>query len=268
MLRFVKVWGVINLFLGIDVGSVSTDAVLINSDGEIVAEAVVNSGFNHQKAISSAMENVCGLAEIKRADISKTVGTGYGRKNIPFADKVVTEISCHAKGIYQLYPQVKFLIDVGGQDLKVIEVGENGSVRNFVMNDKCAAGTGRFLDVMANALGIHVNELGSLSEKAKKAKPISSTCTVFAESEVISLIAQGIPAEEIVAGIHKSVAARVLSMGHSLGIGGKVAMSGGVAMNSGVVKALEEELDDIFIPAKPQIIGAYGAAVYARSLEA
>lgn len=250
-------------YLGIDIGSVSTDAVLVNEKKEIMSSVVVPSGFDHRKAIGTAVNDLCHRAGIDKAEIKNTVSTGYGRRNVDFADKTVTEISCHAMGVYTANPSIRFVIDIGGQDMKVIKVGEKGLVGNFVMNDKCAAGTGRFLDVMAHALGIPVNELGQLSKKARKSRQISSTCTVFAESEVISLIAEGIPPEEIIAGIHESVAERVVSMAASLGIESGIAMTGGVAMNSGVVSAVEKRLGQIYIPAKPQIAGAYGASVYA-----
>ncbi|MCC5466508.1 acyl-CoA dehydratase activase [Pelosinus baikalensis] len=254
------------MFLGIDIGSVSTDAVLIDDDCNIKGYSIVKSGFDYKEAANRAIEEGCRIAGITEKDITKIVGTGYGRKSVPSSCRSVTEISCHAMGIHQIFPEVRTIIDIGGQDSKVIRVFEDGFVETFVMNDKCAAGTGRFLEVMAQAMGIEVYRLGELSLTAKKVQAISSICTVFAESEVISRIAQGCPKEEIIAGIHKAIGERLMSMVNSVGLKGPVALTGGVAKNQGLIQAISRHLEDNFyIPQEPQIVGALGAAIYAKN---
>ncbi len=254
------------MYLGIDVGSVSTDAVLLGQEGEVKAYCIVKSGFDHKTAIESAMNKVCCEAGIACSEIKGIVGTGYGRRNVPGACKTVTEISCHAMGIHSIFPQVRTVIDIGGQDSKAICVSEEGFVETFVMNDKCAAGTGRFLEVMANAMGVEIFELGALALAAKKVEPISSICTVFAESEVISKIAEGCSREAIVSGIHHAIGERLMGMAASIGVKKPIALTGGVAKNSGVVKALSKHLgNDLLIPDDPQIVGALGAAIYAKN---
>lgn len=253
------------MYLGIDVGSVSTDAVLIDDNYNIKGFSIVKSGFDHKKAISEAIVNVCNEARISQNDIKKTVGTGYGRRNVPDSCKVITEISCHAMGIHSIFPEVRTVIDIGGQDSKVIRVDEDGFVETFIMNDKCAAGTGRFLEVMAHAMGVHIHTLGDLSLSAKKVQSISSICTVFAESEVISKIAEGCSKEEIIAGIHKAIGERLMGMASSIGVKVPIALTGGVAKNLGVINALSKYLgSELYIPEEPQIIGAIGAAIYAK----
>ena len=195
------------------------------------------------------------------------VATGYGRVSVPFADKKVTEISCHGLGAYKLFPDTKTVVDIGGQDSKVIQVGPAGKVLDFTMNDKCAAGTGRFLEVMAAKLRVPLNEMGTLSMGANGEVRISSVCTVFAESEVISLVAQNHPKEEIIRGLHRAIVNRVWSMVKTLGVKREVTMSGGVAKNRGVVAFLEEKLGHpIHVYKEPQIVGALGAALHAKGL--
>jgi predicted CoA-substrate-specific enzyme activase len=254
------------LYLGVDVGSVSTDAVLIGERGELCAYSIVKSGFDHKYAINQAIEEVCHKSGIQREDVKGIVGTGYGRRNVPDALKAITEISCHAMGIHSIFPEVRTVIDIGGQDSKVIRITDNGFVDTFVMNDKCAAGTGRFLEVMAQAMGIGVDELGMLSKKSKKVQPISSICTVFAESEVISRVAEGSKKEDIIAGIHRAIGERLMGMVSTIGIRTPIAITGGVAKNSGVVKAISSFVGGIpLVPDEPQIIGALGAAIYAMN---
>lgn len=253
------------LYLGVDVGSISTDAVIIDEQCDILAFEIIKSGFDHKAAIDQIISKVCQNAGIKRGDITGLVATGYGRRNVPGACKIVTEISCHAMGIHKLYPTVRTVIDIGGQDSKVIRISRDGFVENFIMNDKCAAGTGRFLEVMANAMDMAVDTLGEYSLKAKKTVRISSTCTVFAESEVISKVAEGESKEDIIAGIHNAIAERLTGMIRSVGIEQDVALTGGVAKNSGIEAALRKRVGNLIVPAEPQITGAYGAALYARS---
>ncbi|MEF2965916.1 acyl-CoA dehydratase activase [Paenibacillus sp. M1] len=253
------------MYLGIDVGSVSTDAVLLDEESRIVAYSIEKSGFDHKQAIRNATDRVCEAGGVLHSDIRGTAGTGYGRRNVEGACVTVTEITCHAKGIAAVYPEVRTLIDIGGQDSKVIRIMENGFAENFIMNDKCAAGTGRFLEVMAHTMGVETSQLGPLSLKAKKPRPISSICTVFAESEVISRISEGCPLEEIIAGIHQAIGDRLLAMFSSIGVVHPVALTGGVAKNSGVVKAISDRLGrELLIPNEPQITGALGAAILAR----
>lgn len=246
-------------------GAITTKAVLLDSEGRVVAYKVIRTGASSKEASLRVLRGLEEEAGIDRGDITFTVATGYGRAIVPYADTKVTEITCHAKGAYREYPSVRTVIDVGGQDSKVIKVGEGGRVLNFVMNDKCAAGTGRFLEVMAQALEVKLEELGPLSMKSKVKVSISSTCTVFAESEVVGLIAKGVAKEDIIAGIHEAMASRIYSMAMNVGVEDDVVMTGGVAKNTGFVRALEEKLGRrIVVPAEPQIIGALGAALIAK----
>ncbi|MFZ5351477.1 MAG: acyl-CoA dehydratase activase [Bacillota bacterium] len=253
------------MYLGIDVGSVSTDAVLMDENSQVVCYSITKSGFDHKAAIEQAINEVCSKSGITRSQIKNVVGTGYGRRNVQGASKAVTEISCHAMGIHFLNPDIKTVIDIGGQDSKVIHVSDDGFVETFIMNDKCAAGTGRFLDVMAHAMGVELHKLGEISVKAKRTQRISSICTVFAESEVISKIAEGCQTDEIIAGIHQAIGERILSMASAIGIKKPVALTGGVAKNIGVEEIISKYTGEkLFIPEEPQIVGAIGAAIYAK----
>ena len=253
---------------GIDIGAVTAKFVILHKN-LIVAREVVPTGASGKVAPYRVMEAALRKANLSLEDISYVVATGYGRISVPFANKQVTEITCHARGAYFLVPSVKAIIDIGGQDSKVIKLGDGGKVIDFAMNDKCAAGSGRFLEVMAGALEEKVENMGRLSLKSKNRIEISSTCTVFAESEVVTHIAAGVSTEDIIAGVHYSVAARVSGLFKSR-IRDKfneaeVIMTGGVAQNIGVVKALEEKLGrKIVVPPDPQIVGALGAALIAK----
>jgi predicted CoA-substrate-specific enzyme activase len=248
---------------GVDVGAASGE-VLIWDGEQIVTYSIVPTGFNSRRAAHQAMEKALEGTGISQEDIGSIVATGYGRIAIDYADRQVTEISCYARGINHLYPEVRTIIDIGGQDSKAISVGKNGKVVDFLMNDKCAAGTGRFLEVMAKALELEVQHLGDISLAAKEPHQVSSTCTVFAESEVVTLVAEGVNREDIVAGLHAAIAKRTMSMVRRLGLVPPVAMAGGVAKNKGVVKAIEEEVGEpLVIPPEPQIVGALGAALLA-----
>ncbi len=234
-------------------------------DGErIVTYAIVPTGFNSRRAAYQALDKALEGTSISRDDIGSTVATGYGRIAIDYADRQVTEISCYARGIHHLYPQVRTIIDIGGQDSKAISVGEDGRVVDFLMNDKCAAGTGRFLEVMARALELEVTDLGEISQQSREPYQVSSTCTVFAESEVVILVAEGVSREDIVAGLHSAIAKRTLSMVNRLALVPPVAMAAGVAKNRGVVKAIEDlRGHTLIVPSEPQIVGALGAALLA-----
>lgn len=249
---------------GIDIGSLTTEAVLLQGT-EILAYSITGTGANACRAAERVFDEVLKKAGLTAGEIAYIVATGYGRRRISFAQRQVTEITCHARGAFFLFPQARTVIDIGGQDSKVIRIGENGSVIDFLMNDKCAAGTGRFLEVMAQALGLPVTALGEIDSQATQIAEISSMCTVFAESEVISLIAQGVSQAEIVQGLHRAVARRTASLIHRLGLLPGVIMTGGVAKNRGVVSSLSRELGvKIFVPFEPQIVGALGAALIAQ----
>ena len=252
---------------GIDIGSVSTEVVILDrKDNKIASYVITSTGSNSKEAAKKALDNACKKDNISKDSIKAIVATGYGRINIPFADKNITEISCHARGAISIFPDLKTVIDVGGQDSKVIKI-ENGNPIDFLMNDKCAAGTGRFLEVMARALEIDIEHFADIFIKTNKKVNITSTCTVFAESEIVSLIGQGIDKNMIIKGLIYSIADRITSMVERVGLEEPVCMTGGVAKNLGVVKALEEKLNTkISIPDEPQITGALGAAYLAQKM--
>lgn len=251
-------------FAGIDVGSLSTNAVILDEALGVLGHSIIDTGANSTEAADRAMELVCEAAKLRREAIVRVVATGYGRISVPFAARQVTEISCHGLGAWHLFPGVETVIDIGGQDSKVIRLGPEGRVVDFAMNDKCAAGTGRFLEVMARKLEAPLSALGEIAATADKAAKISSVCTVFAESEVVSLVAKNHPKQEIVAGLHQSIVARVWALASTVGIEGEVAFSGGVAKNTGVVAELERRLGrKLHIHSEPQIVGALGAALIA-----
>jgi predicted CoA-substrate-specific enzyme activase len=250
---------------GIDSGSTTTKVVLVGDDGQLLSQVVLPTGGDNRKTAEKAFGQAVTLAAVNQSKVEAIVATGYGRENIPLADRQVTEITCHATGMNVLFPQVRTILDIGGQDTKGIQIDGNGKVLDFVMNDKCAAGTGRFLAVMAHALEVQVDELAQLSQKSRSPVKISSMCTVFAESEVISLVAKGTPVFDIIKGVHDAVAERSLGLLRKLDHIEALAMSGGVAKNEGLVKSLEEKLKlKIKIPDFPQIVGAFGAATIAR----
>jgi len=239
--------------------------VIIDESANVVSFAIVLTGARSRGAIEAAYAAVLEGAGLKKQDISGLISTGYGREQVDGRIKSITEISCHAKGAAFLFPNTRLILDIGGQDSKSIKVGPNGQVLDFAMNDKCAAGTGRFFEVMARALEIDLDDMGRLASRANNKLSISSMCTVFAESEVVSLVARGEPVEDIVAGLCRAVAERTRALAQRVGIAPEVTMTGGVAKNLGVVRALEELLGQKFnIPAEPQIVGALGAAILAR----
>ncbi|NPV89838.1 MAG: 2-hydroxyglutaryl-CoA dehydratase [Firmicutes bacterium] len=247
--------------IGIDIGSVSTKGVLIR-DGEW-RRSIVATGWSPREAGEMTIEHLLHETDAANPTAPRIVVTGYGRVTLKQADRAITEITCHARGIAELYPDVKTIIDIGGQDSKVIHLGMDGKVQDFVMNDKCAAGTGRFLEVMASALGLDVSELGAAEDLPYKVA-INSMCTVFAETEIIGLLAQGTPKGGIIAGMNQAVAKRVAAMAKRLGVRERVAFTGGVAKNQGVGRALEQELGcPIVVPEDCQFTGALGAALIA-----
>jgi predicted CoA-substrate-specific enzyme activase len=251
---------------GIDIGSITAKAAIVE-DGGILGTKIIFTGYNSEAAGVKVYEDLLSESGLNTSSIAKIVSTGYGRNSVKFADKTFTEIMAHAAGAYLLNPKIRTIIDIGGQDSKAIALDEKGKVRNFVMNDKCAAGTGRFLEVMARALEVNLDEFGAMSLQSKLPSKISSLCTVFAESEVISLIARGEKRQDIIAGIHESIAARVSSMIARVGVAEPVMITGGVARNAGVVDALERKLGvKIAVSSYAQVNGAIGAAVLASTL--
>ena len=249
---------------GIDIGSITAKAAVLR-DGRLLGSRVIFTGYNSEAAGRRVFEELLDELGLARPAIIRIVATGYGRKSVAIADKAVTEIMCHAAGARFLDPSMRSLIDIGGQDSKAVVMDENGRVTNFAMNDKCAAGTGRFLEVMARALEADLDEFGEFSLRAERPAKISSLCTVFAESEVISLIARGETRENIIAGIHEAIASRVSAMASRIGLAAPLMMTGGVARNVGVVRALEKVLGmPVFVSPHAQVTGAIGAAVIAR----
>jgi len=250
---------------GVDVGSIFTKVVIIDAESrDIISFSIMRSGASHENASRSAAENALKAAGMSFDDLAYVVSTGYGRSRVPFADRQITEITCHARAAKFFFPDAHTIIDIGGQDSKVIRIDDDGKVVNFVMNDRCAAGTGRFLEVMAAALEVDLEKLSELARKAKRHVEVSSVCAVFAESEVISLIASGHEKTDIAAAIFRAIARRITGMVGQLGIQERVVMTGGVAKNEGVVRALEERLKvEIAVPEEPQIAGALGAALFA-----
>lgn len=254
-------------FAGCDIGSTTGKAVIIGENG-ILGQAIVPREIDPEETARMALgEAMKGIDNVKsHRDFAYLVGTGYGRSEIPFANENISEISCHAMGANYCDPSIKTIVDIGGQDVKGIALGDDGSVKEFVMNDKCAAGTGRFFEAMSRIFRMELQEFSELSLKARRAIPVTAQCSVFAESEVISLLARKNPPEEIAAGVQGAVAKRCFVLLKRVGINPKVTITGGCAKNRGLVKELEKVLRVEIAPLSvdPQIIGALGAAVYAR----
>jgi len=246
---------------GIDIGSLSTDVVLIK-DNKIMEYVVIPTSSNSEIAAKTAFDMVLDKANVKIEDISSIISTGYGRYSTPLAQKPYTEITCHAIGAKYFLKDVKTVIDVGGQDSKIIKISDKGKVEDFLMNDKCAAGTGRFVEVMARSLDVELFDVGALSLTSKSSLKINATCTVFAESEIVALVSQNIPKHDILKGICSSIASRLYSMILRIQTKGPYIMTGGVAKNIGVKVELERLLgEEIYVPFEPQIVGAVGAAL-------
>ncbi len=250
--------------LGIDIGSVTAKGVILK-ENRILAHTIRFTGYNAADAGETVLKTLLEQAGIEKKQITAIVATGYGRNSVAFPDKTMSEIICHGAGAHFAVPAARTVIDIGGQDSKVIRLNETGMVLNFVMNDKCAAGTGRFLEVMARALETDLDGFGRLSLKGNAPATISSTCTVFAESEVISLVAKGESRENIIAGIHAAIAARTVAMANRVGIVPDIVMTGGVSRNIGVIRALEKHLNQpVTVPSDAQLTGAIGAALLAQ----
>jgi (R)-2-hydroxyacyl-CoA dehydratese activating ATPase len=251
---------------GCDVGSLSAKAVIMNN-GDILASHVIFSRPEPEDSAREVMSAALDKAGLSLKDISWCAGTGYGRNSIPFARSVESEIACHGRGAQWLMPDVRMVIDIGGQDAKAIRIDENGNIIRYAYNDKCASGTGRFLEVMAGALGVRLEDMGELSLKSKKPLTISNQCVVFAETEIISLINDGRDLSDIISGLHRAMAHRVASLAKGIEMETVITMTGGVAKNKGMFAALEEALGVKIrkMDTDPQIMGAIGAAVFARA---
>jgi predicted CoA-substrate-specific enzyme activase len=255
-------------FGGCDSGSTYTKWVIIDETGKMVANVTlrsrINSVLSAQDALDQAISQVPDLHCAE--ELTYLVGTGYGRNKVPFADENISEISCHAMGVHVADPSLKAIIDIGGQDVKGIAVDADGTVLNFAMNDKCAAGTGRFFEAMARAFEMELEDFSKLSLQAKNVIPITAQCTVFAESEVISLVGEGKPMDEIAAGIENAVAKRCFVMAKKAGATDQITLTGGCAKNDGLKQAIEKVLHIkcVDLPIDPQLMGALGAAEYAR----
>lgn len=255
-------------FGGCDVGSTYTKCVILDENGKLVADVTNRSKINPVQSAKIALQDACSKVDDLNSakDISYLIGTGYGRNKVPFADENISEISCHAMGVHVTNPDVKAIIDIGGQDVKGIAIDTDGTVKNFAMNDKCAAGTGRFFEAMAHAFEMSLPEFSKLSLKAKNTIPITAQCTVFAESEVISLVGEGKPMDEIAAGIELAVAKRCFVMAKKAGATDSITLTGGCAKNDGLKEAIEKvlKIKVVDLAIDPQLMGALGAAEYAR----
>ena len=253
-------------FAGIDLGSTMTKVVITDENDKILARVIDHTGAEHRRLANKVMDQALKQSGLSFNEISFVVATGYGRIIVPFADRQITELSCHARGIFHFFPDVRLAIDIGGQDAKGLKIN-NGKLKDFIMSDKCAAGTGRFLDVLAKVLGVRTEDLGTISLKSTKKISISSICTVFAQHEVVSRLSEGAALEDIVAGIHDAIAVRTAKMVGRLKTESDVFFTGGVAKNIGVVKALEENLNcKVFVPEEPLLTGALGAALLGKEI--
>ncbi len=252
--------------IGIDVGSTTTKGVVVDASGAILAIFLLSTGASAQKAAQRCLAEISTALGQELDDVS-TVSTGYGRKQVVFAQQSITEITCHCVGVHHLNSDIQTIIDIGGQDSKVIRVGSKGRPSDFELNDKCSAGTGRFLEVMARVLEVSLEELGQMALRAKTPSTISSTCTVFAESEVIGRIGAGDNPDDIAAGIHQSMAAKIAALSRRVGVASPVCVTGGVALNPALRTFLAQHLEtELWVPDKPQFTGALGAALLALEL--
>lgn len=249
---------------GIDVGSTQTKGILLNDKLEIVARALTDTGAYVTRAAERCFAEALKTCGIGREQVLYVVGTGYGRYKVTFGDAQITEISCHARGASYLFPGTRTVIDMGGQDAKGIKVGPDGDVKDFVMNDKCAAGTGRFLASAADALGMSLGEIGETSLKAKNPVRLTTVCTVFVESDIMSYLAQGKRTQDILGGVHSAIAARTVSLIRRVGIEPEITFTGGVSRNIGMVRALEEKLGiKLNVSPDSHFVGALGASIFA-----
>jgi predicted CoA-substrate-specific enzyme activase len=251
-------------FLGVDLGSTTAKAVVVDGAGAIVAASTVQMGAVSRQGMQRAVDTALADAGLGSEDIAGTISTGYGRKLVPGAQRSFTEITCHARGTSAMAPDARLIIDIGGQDSKAIRVDRDGLVEEFAMNDRCASGTGRFYEVLARAVECDIAELGELALRGTEDLEVSSMCATFAETEIVSLLAQGLPVADIASSVHRAVAARTLALIAQVGKTRPVVLTGGVARNPAAVHFLSETLhEDVTVPEHPQITGAYGAALLA-----
>lgn len=251
---------------GCDIGSLTAKAVIMKNSG-ILSHAVIRAKTRPSESAREVMDLALGKAGLSMDDIAYVVGTGYGREQIPFVNQVESEISCHARGAWKLMPQTRMIIDIGGQDAKATRVDENGTVQRYMYNDKCASGTGRFLEIMADALEVPLEEMGEVGSTFKEKLTISNQCVIFAETEVVSLVNEGKETCDIIHALHEALAKRVASLARSIEVREDVVMTGGVAKNSGVFDAISKALNVTMKHidgCDPQIVGALGAALYAE----
>lgn len=248
---------------GIDIGS-STSKGMVLRETEMISFVLLPTGPQSEKMGSQVLMQALNRVGLSKEEVQYIIATGYGRVRVPFTNEVISEIACHAKGCHFIFPQVKTILDVGGQDCKAIRVDRKGHHIHFAMNDKCAAGTGRFLESMADLLKIELSEMGEIALQAARETTINSTCTVFAKSEVTSMMRHGIPREEILAGIHEAIATRIFHLLKQVRVERDFVISGGGARNRGLVKKIEEKVGmKALVPEEPQITGALGAALFA-----
>lgn len=246
---------------GIDIGSRTTKVVLLNED-IIIGKIIHSTGWRPTETAELVFSEAMAAANISKSEISKIVATGYGRVMLPFADETLTEITCHARGAHFLNPEIQTIIDIGGQDSKVIKLDSSGFVEDFAMNDRCAAGTGKFLEFLAHTLDVDVSEFGKLALESKSPATVSSMCTVFAESEILSLLAENVPIPDIVAGLHLSISKRIEGLINMVGFADIVSLTGGVAKNQGIKNCLDYLLNtSILVVENPEFVGALGAAL-------
>lgn len=249
---------------GVDIGSTMTKAVVLQGD-RVVGKALIPTGADHKKVAESALNLALRETDLTREEIVYLVGTGYGRVNIPFANKQVTEITCHAKCIAEMFPGTGTIIEIGGQDSKAIRLSPEGKVEDFVMNEKCAAGTGRFLQMVASTFGISLEEINQLAMNAPQAIPIHNFCAVLAQQEIISLLSRDYQSGDILAGLFESFAHRIVKMAATIGISGKIVLTGGGSKHPAFQKAIQRELNKpVLVPEEPFMTGAIGAAILAR----
>ncbi|MGW0039383.1 acyl-CoA dehydratase activase [Gordonia sp. NPDC003376] len=255
-------------FMGVDLGSTTAKTVIVDAQGTIVADSVVQMGAVSRAGLAQSMAEALESAELDESRLGAIVGTGYGRRLVPGVGRTFTEITCHARGVSAMCPGARLIVDIGGQDSKAILVDHDGIVENFTMNDRCASGTGRFYEVLARAIECEIGQLADLALAGDKNLEVSSMCATFAETEIISLLARGERAEDIAFSVHKAIAARTLGLVSHVGKQPPIVMTGGVAHNAAAVTFLEQSLDaPVMIPRSPQITGAFGAALIARDAQ-
>lgn len=254
-------------FMGVDLGSTTAKAVVLNDQAKVLSAHIVQMGAVSRRGMEQAVESALASAGITQKDIRYTIGTGYGRRLVPEVGRTFTEITCHARGVAALFPEANLVIDIGGQDSKVIALDEQGLVDNFAMNDRCASGTGRFYEVLARALECDISEVGALAMKGTQDLEVSTMCATFAETEIISLLAEGADPADVAASVHRAIAHRALGLVAMVGKRDGVIMTGGVAKNPAAVHFLEAALKQkMQVPDDPQIMGAYGAALLALEI--